>query len=380
VSVHGRVGVNASIVGENPTGLGLYTINLVRELDKLRDDLVVYTSAPAAFDGVRAPMIAITSAVRPDRGMRGHACRALWLQTVQRVRARIHGFRVVLNTVPEAILDRRIPQVTVVHDLLPLHFPSQSRRQQHYFRHIVPRVLRFSRRVIADSESTRRDVVRHFGLAPEAVTVVYPGYDPAAYFPDSRGTSVPVSKSPYVLYVGNLFPHKNLQRLIDAFAMLRRRVPVRLVIRGAGRPEYARSLREQVETLGLDEAVRFLGYADGRTLRDLYLGATCLVFPSLGEGFGLPVLEAMACGLPVITSRVSSLPEIAGDAAVMVDPGDAVELAEAMHRVVTRSDLREELRRQGLERASQFSWRRTAVDVSRILDEVAESDAISRGA
>jgi len=126
-----------------------------------------------------------------------------------------------------------------------------------------------------------------------------------------------------------------------------------------------------VETLGLDGAVQFLGYADGRTLRDLYLGATCLVFPSLGEGFGLPVLEAMACGLPVITSRVSSLPEIAGDAAVMVDPADAVELAEATHRVVTRSDLREELRRRGLERASQFSWRRTAVEVSRIVDEVA---------
>ncbi len=204
VSVHARVGVNASIVGANPTGLGLYTINLARELDKLRDDLVVYTSAPAAFDGLRAPVIAITSAVRPDRGMRGHACRALWLQTVQRVRARIHGFRVVLNTVPEAILDHRIPQVTVVHDLLPLRFPSEYPRQQHYFRHIVPRALRFSRRVIADSESTRRDVVRHFGLPPDAVTVVYPGYDPAAYFPDEHRLLAPVSELPYVLYVGNL--------------------------------------------------------------------------------------------------------------------------------------------------------------------------------
>jgi len=365
------VGVNASIVGENPTGLGLYTINLVRELDKLRDDLVVYTSAPAAFDGVRASVIAITSAVRPDRGMRGHACRALWLQTVQRVRSRAHGFRVVLNTVPEAILDRRIPQVTVVHDLLPLRFPSEYPRQQHYFRRIVPRALRLSRRVIADSESTRGDVVRHFGLAPEEVTVVYPGYDPAAYFPYGRGTLAPVSKPPYVLYVGNLLPHKNLRRLIDAFAMLRRRVPVELVIRGEGRPEYARSLREQVETLELDGAVQFLGYTDGRSLRDLYFGAVCLVFPSLGEGFGLPVLEAMACGLPVISSRVSSLPEVAGDAAVMVDPADAVELAEAMYRVVTRSDLREELRRRGLERAGQFSWRQTAVEISRILDEVA---------
>ena len=366
----GRVGVNASIVGENPTGLGLYTINLVRELDQLRDDLVVYTSAPAAFDGLRAPIVAIPSAVRPDRGMRGHAFRALWLQTVQRVRARAKGFRVVLNTVPEAILDRGIPQVTVIHDLLPLRFPLEYPRQQYYFRRIVPWGLRLSRRVIADSESTRADVVRHFGLRPEAISVVYPGYDPAAYFPDNGVASMPAIEPAYVLYVGNLFPHKNLGRLIEAFAMLRRRMPVRLVIRGHGHPAYARGLYEQVERLGLSEAVQFLGYADGRSLRHLYLDAACLVFPSLGEGFGLPVLEAMACGLPVITARVSSLPEVAGEAAILIDPADVGELAEAMHRVVTRPELRAELRRRGLERVKQFGWRRTAEQVSRILDEV----------
>jgi len=370
VKIDGRVGINASIVGRNPTGLGLYTINLVRELDKLRDDLIVYTSVPAAFEGVRAPVTTITSAVRPDWGMRGHACRALWLQTVQRVRSRVSGLRVLLNTFPEAILDRRIPQVTVVHDLLPLHFPAEYPRQQHYFRWIVPRALRLSRRVIADSESTRGDVVRHFGLLSERVTVVYPGYDPTTFVPDVSGSARPAKEQPYVLYVGNLLPHKNLRRLIDAFAMLRRRVPVGLVIRGEGRPEYARRLREQVVTLGLGNEVQFLGYIDARGLRELYLGAACLVFPSLGEGFGLPVLEAMACGLPVITSRVSSLPEVAGDAAVMVDPADAAELAEAMHRVVTRGDLREDLRRRGLKRAGLFSWRRTAIEVSGILDKV----------
>jgi glycosyltransferase involved in cell wall biosynthesis len=365
------IGVNASIVGRNPTGLGLYTINLLRELDKLRDDLVVYTSAPAAFDGLRAPVVTIPAAVRPDRGMRGHAFRALWLQTVQRARARVKGFRVVLNTVPEAILDRRIPQVTVVHDLLPLRFPLEYPRQQYYFRRIVPWGLRLSRRVIADSESTRADVVRHFGLTRQAISVVYPGYDPATYFPDNGHASPPATDPAYVLYVGNLFPHKNLGRLIDAFAMLHRRVPVRLVIRGHGRPAYARGLHAQVETLGLSRAVQFLGYAEGRSLRELYLGAACLAFPSLGEGFGLPVLEAMACGLPVITARVSSLPEVAGEAAVLIDPADVGELAEAMHRVVTRPEVRAELRRRGLERVKQFSWRRTAVEVSRILDEVA---------
>ncbi|MBI1728384.1 MAG: glycosyltransferase family 4 protein [Candidatus Rokubacteria bacterium] len=365
-----RVAVNACIIGEHPTGLGLYTIKLIRALDGLRDDLVVYTSAPATLDGLHAPVIPITPAVRPDLGLRGHVARALWLQTVQRMRCRARRFPVVLNTIPEAILDRQIPQVTVVHDLLPLSFPPEYPRQQHYFRHLVPRALRLSRRVIADSQSTRADVIRRFEIAPEKVTVVSPGYDPALYSPGDTGAGASVGPDPYLLYVGNLLPHKNLPRLLDAFAILRRRLQVRLVIRGEGWPAYTRSLYEQVETLGLAESVIFLEYADEETLRDLYQRAACLVLPSLGEGFGLPVLEAMACGLPVITSRVSSLAEVAGDAAVTVNPYDATELSDAMYRVLTDRDLREDLRRRGLERAGQFTWRQTAEHVSALLDEV----------
>ena len=374
MKVGASVAVNASIIGQRPTGLGLYTLKLVRALDDLREDLVVYTSAPAALEGLRAQVVPVTRAVRPDWGLRGHVARALWLQTVQRVRCRAGGFRVVLNTIPEAILDGQIPQVTVVHDLLPLSFPPEYPRQQHYFRHLVPRALRLSRRVIADSESTRSDVLRRFQIAPTKVTVVYPGYDPELYYPGDMGTTggpgPSVGGDPCVLYVGNLLPHKNLPRVLDAFAILRRRLRVRLIIRGEGWPAYTRSLYEQVETLGLGECVSFLEYADEWTLRGLYLRAACLVLPSLGEGFGLPVLEAMACGLPVVTSRVSSLAEVAGDAAVTVNPYDATELSDAMHRVLTDRTLRQDLRRRGLERARQFTWRQTAEQVSAVLDEV----------
>ena len=363
------VAINACIIGERPTGLGLYTIKLIRALDRLRDDLVVYTSAPAALGGLRAQVVRVTSAVRPDWGLRGHVARAFWLQTVQRLRCQAGRFRVVLNTIPEAILDGRIPQVTVVHDLLPLSFPPEYPRQQHYFRHLVPRALRLSRRVIADSESTRSDVIRRFGIAPTKVAVVYPGYDPELYYLGDPDAGTSVGEDPYILYVGNLLPHKNLPRVFDAFAILRRRLPVRLIIRGEGWPAYTRSLYEQVETLGLAESVSFLEYADERTLRGLYAGAACLVLPSLGEGFGLPVLEAMACGLPVVTSRVSSLAEVAGDAALTVNPYDATELSDAMHRVLTDDGLREDLRRRGLERARRFTWRQTAEQVSAVLDE-----------
>jgi glycosyltransferase involved in cell wall biosynthesis len=123
--------------------------------------------------------------------------------------------------------------------------------------------------------------------------------------------------------------------------------------------------------------VSFQGYADQRALRDLYARAACLVLPSLREGFGLPVLEAMACGTPVITSNSSSLPEVGGDAALTVDPHDAIDLSNAMYRVLTDSDLRAELRERGLEWVGAFGWRRTAEQMSRLLDDV-RAGAIDR--
>jgi len=370
VSQRGGVGINASIIGESPTGLGLYAINLIRALDTLRDGLRVYTSSPQALGGLRARILPATPLARPERGLRGHFMRLIWVQTALRVRARAAGIEALLNMVPEAILGSPIPQVTVVHDLLPLFFPAEYPRQQYYFRSLVPRVLRSSRVLVADSESTRRDITQSYGMAPDKVRVVYPGYDPDTYSANGSDRPLPSVEGSYLLYVGNLLPHKNLLSLLDALAILRRRYRARLIIRGDGQPAYARAVRERVETLGLGDLVSFQGYAAEGALRDLYTGAVCLVLPSLREGFGLPVLEAMACGTPVITSSSSSLPEVGGDAALRVDPHDAIDLADAMYRVLTDTNLREDLRERGLKWVRAFSWRRTAVQISGLLDEV----------
>jgi len=363
------IGINASIVGENPTGLGIYSIRLIQELDRLRRDFCVYSSAPEAFPGLRASVLPAPAAGSPGRGAGGHLVRLLWLQSLLRVRARRSRLRLLLNTVPEGILSSTIPQVTVVHDLLPLAFPPEYPRQQYYFRYFVPRILRSSKVVVTDSEYTRRAVIDRYGLPSGQVRVVYPGYNPDVYYQsDGLSSHSRSNKGEYVLYVGNLLPHKNVLRLLDAVAILRRRRPVRLVIRGEGRPAYARAVRARVETLGLDEAVSIRGYTTEKTMRDLYTGAACLVLPSLGEGFGLPVLEAMACGTPVVTTRVASIPEVAGDAAILVDAHDAVALADALHRVVTDRGLREELRGRGLLQAKRFDWAQTAAQMSRLLD------------
>ena len=370
VSPRGGVGINASIIGESPTGLGLYAINLIRALDTLRDGLHVYTSSPQALGRLRARILPATRLARPERGLRGHFMRLIWVQTALRVRARAAGIEALLNMVPEAILGSPIPQVTVVHDLLPLFFPAEYPRQQYYFRSLVPRVLRSSRVLVADSESTRRDITQSYGIAPDKIRVVYPGYDPDTYSANGSDRPFRSGEGSYLLYVGNLLPHKNLLSLLDALAILRRRRRARLIIRGDGQPAYARAVRERVETLGLGDLVSFQGYAAEGALRDLYAGAVCLVLPSLREGFGLPVLEAMACGTPVITSSSSSLPEVGGDAALRVDPHDAIDLADAMYRVLTDADLRDDLRERGLKWVRAFSWRRTAEQISRLLDEV----------
>ena len=363
------VGINASVIGDNPTGLGLCAIKLIRELDRLRDDLVVYTSAPEELEPLRGRIVRVSSRVRPGRGLRGHIARQAWLQTVLRVRARYDGLGVLLNTLPEGVLGLSCPQVTVVHDLVPMRYPAQYPRQRSYFRFLVPRLVRASRVVVADSQSTRRDLIAMYAVPADKIRVIHPGYDATAYFSNGAGNGREDGDG-YFVYVGNLLPHKNVLGLLDALAILNGRRPCRLIIRGHGRADYTRAVRERVERLGLNGAVSFVEYMAEPRLRDLYTHAIGLVLPSLHEGFGLPVLEAMACGIPVITSRNSSLSEVAGDASLMIDPGDSVALADTMHRLLTDRGLSDDLRARGLRRVHAFGWRQTAEQLSLVLDEV----------
>jgi len=179
---------------------------------------------------------------------------------------------------------------------------------------------------------------------------------------------------PFVLYAGNIKPHKNLERLIEAFHMFRRPMfeHVKLLIIGDEISKYA-TLRRAVHRLKLHKHVRFFGFVPDQTLAALYRLAAVFVFPSLYEGFGLPPLEAMASGTPVVTSNLSSLPEVTGDAAVLIDPYDPSAIADGIHRVLTDEDLRRDLRKKGLARAQQFSWEQSVRRVREIYAQAAAS-------
>jgi glycosyltransferase involved in cell wall biosynthesis len=236
-----------------------------------------------------------------------------------------------------------------------------------------------SSRILTVSEASKRDILEYFRVPPSKIDVIYNAIDerfgeaPAAE-EIARVRERYQLNDPFVLYAGNIKPHKNLERLIEAFYTLRRGgfEHVKLIIIGDEISKYA-TLRRAVHKYKLHKHVRFFGFVADQTLAILYRLAALFVFPSLYEGFGLPPLEAMAGGTPVITSNVSSLPEVVGDAAILINPLDADEIAGAMRRVLSDAVLRADLRERGLRRVREFSWERSVARVRQIYDEVLTS-------
>jgi glycosyltransferase involved in cell wall biosynthesis len=259
--------------------------------------------------------------------------------------------------------------VVTVHDCIHLLFPQYlpNRMAYSYARFMLGRAVRRSALVFTVSEASRADILRFYPDAdPERIQVVPNAIDPAILEPPGAAEIERVKeryqiRGRFVLYAGNIKPHKNLDRLIAAFGRLKQRPgheDVKLLIIGEDVARYG-SLRRSMEGAGVRQDVRFFGFVPERTLAALYRLASVFAFPSLYEGFGLPPLEAMACGTPVVTSRLSSLPEVVGDAALLVDPYDVEAIAEGIARVLNDSALADDLRRRGRARAAGFSWERS---------------------
>jgi glycosyltransferase involved in cell wall biosynthesis len=231
-----------------------------------------------------------------------------------------------------------------------------------YARASIAAAARRATRVLTVSESSKRDILRFVDIRPEKIDVIYNAHDERFTIEPREEDVVRVREryqlqDPFVLYAGNVKPHKNLERLIEAFYLVRSRGldEVKLVLIGDDISRYA-ALRRAVHRHQLHKYVRFLGYMPEETLAVMYRLASVFVFPSLYEGFGLPPLEAMASGTPVVTSNVSSLPEVAGNAALLVDPLDPEAIADGIQRVLTDERLRQQLHERGIARARQFSW------------------------
>lgn len=357
----GNVLVNLSFMGRKPTGLTTYAMNLVPQLAIANSTLLAPSYCQFADSNSPLSYHPIPDNLTSEHGTQGHLRRLLWTQfQLPRLYQTLRS-PLLFSPIPEAPLFSKCRFVVMVHDLIPLRFSAWKSPLKYYFRYYVPLVLRQAVHIICNSHATAQDIVNFYGISSQKITPILLAHD-ANHF---RFLDLPTRN--YFIYIGRSDPYKNLQRSLKAFAQLPNVQTYEFWIIGPQDLRFTPALKQQVEELGVASQVKFLDYVPYADLPGLINQAIALVFPSLCEGFGLPVLEAMACGTPVITSNLSALPEVAGEAALLVNPYDEAEIATAMQAIATDAEMRSQLRQAGLARAKQFSWATTGAQTTAIL-------------
>lgn len=354
--------INLSMLLTKPTGIANYANNLLRYFS------LDYTSllAPKYYRReIHKNPYFIADKFSPEYGLKGHFYRLLWTQTeLPSIFRRIKG-NLLFSPCGEMPLFANIKTIVVVHDLIPLRFPKIYSSLTHYCRYILPLVCQQATHIICNSKATADDLINILGVKANKITPILLGIDRNKFRPIENAKNI--GNTRFFLYVGRHELHKNLSRIIAAFAQFKYQKEYQLWIAGETDSRYTPPLKKQVRELGIDDRVKFLDYVAEEELPILLNQAEALLFPSLWEGFGFPVLEAMACGTPVITSKVSSLPEVAGDAALLVNPTDVREIASAMNLLVEDEGVKRQLRELGLKRVMAFSWEKTAQQTVEVL-------------
>jgi glycosyltransferase involved in cell wall biosynthesis len=355
--------LDASFLAGAKVGIARYIEQLVLHLRPLCR-VTILTSQPAAFAGLGCRLLTIPQWTITHRG------RVLWeLTMIKRHCAR--EFDVLLCPTPMAPPLVRIPKVATVHDVTPLVMSGMHSTRYKALFWLSLQTLRFADAVVVDSQHTRTDLLHLKLLPPGRIHVVPAGPGVRPKVSDNQFSR---QFQPYVLYVGGHLPTKNVPRLLAAFERARMAAPLKLVMVGYGSPRDMRLTSATVAKLGLGQRTVALSNLDDADLSSLYRGCRAFVFPSLYEGFGLPVLEAMAHGAPVACSRSSSLPEVGGRAILYFDPTSIDDITAKLQAVLGDEQLRSELSRRGLARADNFSWDNAARGVFN-----AAQAAISRG-
>lgn len=355
--------VNLSHLLLKSTGISNYTKSVFPHLKTLNPTLL----SSENYDGFDCYLI--PNNLTPAQGRKGHIDRLAWTQfQLPKIYQQLKS-QLLFSPIPEAPLYTSCRFVVTSFDLIPLRFPNRLSPLAIYHKYYTPEVFKQAKHIICISESTARDVTKFYKIPSNKITPILLAYDSQHFRPVVAEDSKYRSQYPYFLYVGRHDPYKNISRLIVAFASLPSNDESQLWLAGPSDDRYTPSLKKQVQELGLNHRVKFLEYVPYDDLPKIISGAIALVFPSLWEGFGLPVLEAMACGTPVITSNLSSLPEVAGDAAILINPYKVEELTDAMQAIANQSELRSQLSQLGLARASQFSWERTGQATVEVLKQ-----------
>ena len=375
-----RIGIDVTAALTQGGGIGRYTRELVQALAAVdaQNSYRLFSAKPPAKLPVPEPLPQTKNFVHKPAPLDERWLYRLWYRLrlplpVQWVTGQVDLFHSPDFVLPP--VNGRIPTLLTVHDLSFVHYPHVfPERLVTYLNQVVPWSIGRATHILADSDATRQDLLNIWQVPPEKVTVLYSGvherFEPVGDV--ALITAVRhkyhLQDWPYILSVGTLQPRKNYQMLIRAFALLADKVSHHLVISGGKGWLYDEMLAE-VERQGLTGRVHFIGFVDDADLPTLYSEADLFVFPSLYEGFGLPLLEAMGCGTAVLTSNSSSLPEVAGTAARQLPPTDEAAWTENMLALLTDIELRDKLVLAGLTQAKQFSWQTAAQQLLKIYQQ-----------
>jgi len=373
-----KIGIDASLVVGDRAGVGYYTASLIEALASVdsQNEYVLYPFFYHIFD----PRFKELASPAKNFSVRFRSLPEPWVRYLWfRSRVPKHwllGTVDVLHSTTYCCPRAHSGKLVVtIYDISFLRFPEHHTEANRL--HCVRGTLdaaQMADRIIAISENTRKDLIEYFNIDDDRIVVIplaaRKGFAPRP----AEEVQVYVSRwwglsSPYLLSVGTLEPRKNMKRLIQAYCDLPRELRDRysLVIAG-GKGWLSSDLYHHVLETGVQDRIRFLGYVPEGDLPWLYCGASCFLYPSLYEGFGLPTLEAMACGVPVVASNTSSLPEVVGDAAILVDPQSERDIGQAMIKVLSDVQLRGLMSAKGVSRAAGFSWEKVALDTLRVYE------------
>ncbi|NJK38290.1 MAG: glycosyltransferase family 4 protein [Oscillatoriales cyanobacterium RM2_1_1] len=361
----GKLLVNLSVLIPQPTGISVYANGILPSLKSLDPTLLIANPKPE-FSCYLVP-----DHLTPAHGTTGHFRRLLWTQfQLPAIYQNLQG-NLLFSPLPEAPLYSPCCSIVMAHDLIPLRFPRKGSRLTAYFKYYIPQVLHQAQHIVCNSLATAEDLTRFFKVPEAKITPIPLAYNREQF----QFLDLPTRN--YFLYIGRHDAYKNLNRLITAFSQLNNSCrnslkndsDYQLWLAGPTDQIYTPQLQAQVKALNLESQVQFLNYVSATELPRILNQAVALVFPSLWEGFGLPVLEAMACGTPVIASNLSSLTEVGGEAMVSINPYQVEEIAEAMKFLAGNEPERSRLRQLGLHRARQFSWEKTGQQTAAVLEK-----------
>lgn len=347
--------LNSVFLSNKPTGLGIYTRELLGRMSEFSNnnsfDVLLSQSVKDSVPYVQRPVyIRDNTAQNPIK-------RIMYYK-----RLKCDFFYSFTHHGP---VKKNMNQIITIHDLIPLYFPNQYKSQYYYYKYYLPKIIKSSDMIVTISENTKQDIMKFYKTKEEKIKVIYNGYEHLVAAPDTQ-THVNKNERPYMLMVGATYPHKNLRIVLEAYAKIHHKIELDCIIVGR-ESEYFNELRSFIDSQGLTNRVKLLGYVSDKELKTLYANANMFVYPSLYEGFGLPVLEAMLSDVPTIVSNTSSIPEVAGNASVIVDPGKVNEIAESILAVYDNSQLREQLISNGRENLKRFSWNQASDEIIKLI-------------